>query len=150
MPDLIICDTSCLILFDKVNRLDLLKLCYQRVYVTPEIAAEYGKQLPDWIIIRKVENQLHQRILQQILGTGESSAIAICLELPEALVIIDDLKARKVAKSLKLQITGSLGILVKAKEKGLISKLAPVLKDVQQTDFRISDNILKKDLKCCG
>ena len=150
MPDLIICDTSCLILFDKIKKLDLLKLCYQDIYVTPEIAHEYGKQLPDWIIIRKVDSQSNQRVLQQILGAGESSAIAMCLELPGALVVIDDLKARRLARSLNLQITGSLGLLVKAKEKGYIDKLAPVLNDIQLTDFRISENIIKKILSVVG
>lgn len=123
MPDLIICDTSCLILFDKINQLDLLRLCYNSIYVTPEVVAEYGKQLPDWVLIKKVANQSHQRILEQILGVGESSAIALGFELPQALVVIDDLKARKVAKSLNLQITGSLGILVKAKQKGHLGQL---------------------------
>ena len=150
MPDLIICDTSCLILFDKINQLDLLRLCYSTIYVTPEVAEEYGKQLPDWINVKKVANQSHQRILEQILGIGESSAIALGFELPQSLVVIDDLKARKIAKSLNLQITGSLGILVKAKQNGHIDKLAPVLDDVQQTDFRISEKILIKILSLVG
>ncbi|AHM60047.1 hypothetical protein D770_08940 [Flammeovirgaceae bacterium 311] len=146
MPDLIISDTSCLILFDKINQLNLLRLCYNTIYVTPEVAEEYGKQLPDWILIKKVSNQSHQRVLEQILGVGESSAIALGVELPQSLIVIDDLKARKVAKSLNLQITGSLGILVKAKQKGHIDLLAPVLDDVQQTDFRISEKIVAKIL----
>ncbi|WP_224996918.1 DUF3368 domain-containing protein [Cesiribacter sp. SM1] len=150
MPDLIICDTSCLILFDKINQLDLLRLCYNTIFVTPEVALEYGKQLPDWIFIKEVANQSHQRILEQILGVGESSAIALGVELPRSTVVIDDLKARKVAKSLNLQITGSLGILVKAKQKGHIDQLAPVLDDVQQTDFRISEKILTKILSLVG
>lgn len=150
MPDLIICDTSCLILFDKINRLDLLKLCYNTIFVTPEIASEYGKQLPDWIVIKKVANQSHQLILEQILGAGESSAIALGFELPHSLIVVDDLKARKVAKSLNLQITGSLGILVKAKQKGYVDRLGPVLDDIQQTDFRISEKILHRILSLVG
>ena len=106
--------------------------------MTPEVASEYGKQLPDWMVIKKVVNQSYQRILEQILGSGESSSIALGFELPQSIVVIDDLKARKVAKSLNLQITGSLGILVKAKQKGYVERLAQVLDDVQQTDFRKS------------
>lgn len=146
MPDLIVCDTSCLILFDKINKLDLLRRCYNTIFVTPEVALEYGKQLPDWIISKKVTNQSHQLILEQILGAGESSAIALGFELPHSLIVIDDLKARKVAKSLNLQITGSLGVLVKAKQKRHIDRLAPVLYDIQQTDFRISEKILHRIL----
>lgn len=123
MPDLIVCDTSSLILFDKIKRLDLLRLCYKNIYVTPEIAGEFGKPLPGWIKVKGVLNQSLQQTLIQILGAGESSAIALSLETPHSLVVIDDLKARKIAKSLNLKITGSLGILIKAKEKGHINKL---------------------------
>ncbi|PIQ19910.1 MAG: DUF3368 domain-containing protein [Cytophagales bacterium CG18_big_fil_WC_8_21_14_2_50_42_9] len=120
MPELIICDTSCLILFDKIERLELLRNCYSSIYVTPEIAEEFGKGLPDWIKIKGASNKALQQTLTQILGKGESSAIALTFDLPHTLVALDDLKARKVGKSLDLKITGSLGILVKAKQQGHI------------------------------
>ena len=69
------------------------------------------------------------------------------LELQNSLVAIDDLKARKVAISLEIKITGSLGILIKAKEKGYIKQLKPILKKIEKTDFRISENIIKLILK---
>jgi len=150
MPELIICDTSCLILFDKINRLELLRNCYSSIYVTPEIVEEFGKPLPDWIKTKEATNHALQQTLTQILGKGESSAIALTFDLPRTLVALDDLKARKVAKSLDLTITGSLGILVKAKEQKHIEKLLPVLNLVQQTDFRISENIIRKILATVG
>ena len=150
MPELIICNTSCLILFDKINKLELLKRCYSNIYVTTEIAEEFGKALPNWIKIKEAENKALQQILTQILGKGESSAIELTFDLPGTLVALDDLKARKVAKSLNLKITGSLGILVKAKEQGYIEKLLPILNQVQQTDFRISENIIRKILATVG
>lgn len=150
MPELIICDTSCLILFDKINRLELLRHCYDQVYATPEIGAEFGKPLPNWIKIREAKNQALRQMLTQILGEGEASAIALTFDLPGALIALDDLKARKVAKSLNLKITGSLGILVKAKEQGHIEQLSPVLKQVQQTDFRIAENIIRKIVATVG
>lgn len=146
MPDLIICDTSCLILFDKIKQLPLLKSLYDRICVTPEIAHEFGNVLPNWIIIKTAENQELQQALIKILGVGESSAIALSFDLPGALVALDDLKARKVAISLKMKITGSLGILVKAKERGYVQKLSPILQQVQQMNFRVSDNIIRKIL----
>lgn len=150
MPDLIICDTSCLILFDKIGQLELLRQCYSHIYATPEIAVEFGKALPVWIKTKAAGNQALQQTLTQILGQGESSAIALSFDLPDTLVALDDLKARKVAKSLNLKITGSLGILVKAKAQGHIEKLSPVLTQVQQTDFRISENIIRKILATVG
>lgn len=150
MPKAIICDTSCLILFDKINFLTILNSCYESVYITAPIAKEYGKSLPDWIQIKQVRNIALQHTLTQIIGEGEASAIALTFNLPETLVVLDDLKARKVAKSLKIKITGSLGILVRAKERGYIDKLLPVLNKVQQTDFRISENIIRKILIVAG
>ena len=150
MPELIICDTSCLILFDKINRIDLLRHCYKNVYVTPEIVAEFGKPLQTWVKVKEVKNGTLKQTLNQILGAGESSAIAISFEILNSLVAIDDLKARKIAKSLNLKITGSLGILVKAKEAGHIEKLKPILQEIEQTDFRISANIINKILKMVG
>jgi len=150
MPELIICDTSCLILLDKLNKLDLLKLCYSNIYITTEIAEEFGKTLSDWIIIKKATNQALQQTLTQILGTGEASAIALTFDIPDNVVALDDLKARKIAKSLNLKITGSLGILVKAKQQGYIEKLSPILEQVQQTNFRIAENIIRKILATVG
>lgn len=69
------------------------------------------------------------------------------LELQNSLVAIDDLKARRIAISLEIKITGSLGILIKAKEKGYIKQLKPILKKIEKTDFRISENIIKLILK---
>jgi predicted nucleic acid-binding protein len=146
MPELIICDTSCLILFDKIGTLYLLKESYSSVFVSTEIMEEYGKPLPDWVKIKEVENKTLQQTLMQILDKGESSAIALAFEIPNTLVALDDLKARKIAKSLDLKITGSLGILVKATQLGHIESLRPILDQVQQTDFRISENIVRKIL----
>lgn len=146
MPELIICDTSCLILFDKLNKLDLLKKLYNKIYITPEIGREFGAVLPKWVKIKQPTNIPLKQTLTQLLGEGEASAIALGFELPESLLVLDDLKARKIAQSLKLKITGSLGILVKAKQQGYITELKQVLKQVQQTDFRISENIIKKIL----
>ncbi|KAA5542502.1 DUF3368 domain-containing protein [Adhaeribacter rhizoryzae] len=150
MPELIICDTSCLILLDKLNKLDLLKLCYSNIYITTEIAEGFGKTLPDWLIIKEASNQALQQTLTQILGRGEASAIALTFDIPDNVVVLDDLKARKIAKSLNLKITGSLGILVKAKQQGFIEKLSPILEQVQQTNFRIAENIIRKILATVG
>jgi predicted nucleic acid-binding protein len=150
MLELVICDTSCLILFDKIKQLELLRRCYSDIYVTPEIAEEFSQDLPDWITIRKATNQALQQTLNQILDKGEASAIALTYDLSNTLLVLDDLKARRVAKSLNLKITGSLGILVKAKEQGHIEKLSPILKQVQQTDFRISEKIFSKILAIVG
>ena len=66
------------------------------------------------------------------------------METENTLLIIDDLKARREAKRLGLPITGTLGVLYAAKQKGLIPLLKPYLETLQSADFRIAPNIVKE------
>lgn len=66
---------------------------------------EFGLQLPNWIEVRRLTNTSVQAALEQTLDLGETSAIAMAMEYPSTILIIDDLKARKVAKSLNLRLT---------------------------------------------
>ena len=77
---------------------------------------------------------------------GEASAIALAKEYSDVLLLLDDLKARKLAAKLDLKYTGTLGIITKAKNEGLIDMVKPVLDNIQDTDFRISNKILKEIL----
>ncbi|MHB8337855.1 MAG: hypothetical protein ACYC6P_14985 [Ignavibacteriaceae bacterium] len=53
MPKTIISDTSCFIVLEKINELDLLYKIYGQIITTNEVASEYGQPLPDWIIIKE-------------------------------------------------------------------------------------------------
>jgi predicted nucleic acid-binding protein len=150
MPDIIISDTSCLILLDKIGHLELLEKVYQKVRITPEILGEFGKSVPDWITVEKPTNTSIQQVLEQNLDTGEASAIALAYQFPESTLIIDDLKARKAAKDLNFKVTGTLGVIVKAKQMGVIKKIKPVIDKLIQTDFRISQNVIEEILKRAG
>lgn len=146
MRNTIISDTSCLIILSKIDAFDLLRLLYGTITTTPEIAEEFGETLPDWVIIRPVSDKLRQQILELQIDKGESSAIALGLELDDSTLILDDYKARKIAASLGIRITGTIGILVKAKLTGIIPSLKECLDKIKQTDFRISDELEKQAL----
>ncbi len=60
-----------------------------------------------------------QRLLELQIDKGESSSIALALETPHSILILDDFKARKVAMLLELQFTGTIGVIVKAKREAL-------------------------------
>lgn len=68
--EIIISDTSCLILLDKVGRLDLLENIDYSVYVSPEIKHEFGKNLPDWIKVKSAKNKFYQELLELDLDVG--------------------------------------------------------------------------------
>jgi predicted nucleic acid-binding protein len=113
----VITDTSCLIAFTKTGALGLLRQLYAKIIVTEDICTEFGEPLPEWIEIRTVVNKKYQQLLELYLDKGESSAIALAMEIENALLIIDDLKARKEAKRLGFPVTGTLGVLYAAKLK---------------------------------
>ncbi|HMR57685.1 MAG TPA: DUF3368 domain-containing protein, partial [Cyclobacteriaceae bacterium] len=81
---------------------------------------------------------------------GEASALALAVETRNVLLILDDRKARKVAETFKIATTGTLGILLKAKQSGYIQSMKDVLNSLNDTNFRISDKIVNEILKEAG
>jgi len=142
MPGIIVSDTSCLILLDKLGRIDLLKSLFNKVTITGIIADEFGKELPDFIEIRNPQEKNYQRILESFLDSGEASAFALAIENNDCLLIIDDLKARREAKQLKLNFTGTIGILILAIEKGYIENVSVLIDEIKGTNFRISEKYI--------
>lgn len=150
MPEYVIADTSVFIIFDKLDRFDVLKAVYPELYTTPEIIEEYQKTSPDWITIESPKDKKYQAFVETQVDSGEASAIAFAIEKENALLILDDLKARKLAKRLDLKYTGTLGVINKAKALGVISKIKPLLDGLQKTDFRISENVVRDLLQRNG
>jgi len=135
---LIISDTSCFIVLSNIGQLELLRLLYKKIVTTTEIAHEFGERLPDWVEVIPISDKSKQDLLEMQVDRGEASAIALALESENSFLIIDDHKARKLAHNLKLSYTGTIGIIIAAKQKGIISSIKPILKKIKETNFRIS------------
>ncbi len=148
--EIIISDTSCLILLFKIGELSLLNKLSEKVYITPIIKNEFDKKLPEWIHVKSPKNKLYQEILQMAIDPIEASAIALALELENSVLIIDDLKGRKIADKLKLKFSGTFGLLLKARQAGVINSVKPILKKIKKTDFRFSDDLFEFILKQAG
>src|ERR1700743_3206229 len=106
--NIIIADTSCFMLLDKINELNILQKLFQLVATTQDIADEFRKALPDWVQIKPVANKDYQHLLQLEVDNGEASAIALSIEEGNALLILDDNKARRLAAKLNPVYTGTL------------------------------------------
>jgi predicted nucleic acid-binding protein len=141
MHKTIISDTSCFIILKNIGELDLLHKVYGQIITTHEIASEYGEILPEWVEIVKVSDKYRQQLLEMQIDKGESSAIALALEIPDSLIILDDYKARKIAERLGISFTGTIGVIIKAKLSGIIPSIKPLLKKIKQTNFRITNDI---------
>ncbi|MDR3012865.1 MAG: DUF3368 domain-containing protein [Chitinispirillales bacterium] len=146
MPEtIVIADTSCLIALASAEVLDILPRLYSRIVITESIRDEYMGELPSWIEVSAVSDPKYQRVLERILDKGEASAIALAVSLKnveDVLLILDDLKARKEAKGLGFKVTGTLGILFRARQDGLIPALKPYTDKLQSTGFRISTIVI--------
>ncbi len=141
MPKAIISDTSCFIILTNIGELELLQKVYGQIVTTPEIVAEFGELLPEWVEIAEVKDKYRQTILELQIDKGESSAIVLALETPDSVVILDDYKARKIAERLGVTLTGTIGVIIKAKLNGIIPSVKPIIEKIKQTDFRLSAEI---------
>jgi predicted nucleic acid-binding protein len=138
---IIISDTSCLIALTNIKRLEILRQVCQTILITPEVAAEYGEALPDWIRVTPVRDAAKTHLIQETLDPGESSAIALALETKNPMLILDDAQARSYALDLGLTITGTLGILITARRQGIITDLAPIINDLKAHNFRLPPDL---------
>lgn len=157
MPDLVICNTSPLFYLHRLRHLDLLQKLYGRIVVPEAIVHELktgrdrGEDAPDvevlhWIEVRSVSVPDLIRLITD-LGAGEAQVLALAIEHPGSLVILDDRLAREVAKLRNIRMTGTAGVILKAKQEGHISTVAPLLDRLIQLDFRLSDAVRTSILK---
>jgi len=144
MPEIIISDTSCLILLSNIGELDLLQKLYNHIVTTIEIANEFAEPLPDWIAIKASTNRHYQQILELQIDKGEASAIALAIDYTDCMLIVDDYKARRMATNLGIKITGTIGVIIKAKLKGIIPSIKPFFEKIKNTDFRLSEEIIRQ------
>ncbi len=133
----------------KINALSILHELFATVLTTPEIENEYGRPLPDWVIIQPANQSLTEEFCQYV-DRGEASAIALASEISCDYIIVDDLAARKLAKELGLPIKGTVGVLLNAKQKGIIPLFRPYFDLIQQTNFRLSRQLAEQFIKDSG
>lgn len=71
------------------------------------------------------------------LGPGETQVLALALEAADAVVVLDDALARRVAQALRIRLKGTLGVLLEAKSAGLIPAVNPILDSLEESGFRL-------------
>jgi uncharacterized protein len=153
---LVVSDTSAISNLIQVELLDILHQLYGQIIIPKAVYEELSeidsqKLLLDnlsWIHIETVKNQDFVHQLENELDQGESESIALAIELKADFLIIDELKGRKIAENLGIQIVGLLGSLLKAKEKGYLQMIAPILEKLSiQAGFHINPQLKTHILK---
>ena len=147
---LTICNSSCLIVLDAIGRLDLLQQLLGTITIPAAVVVEFGSPLPEWISAEPVRNSATVKSLELQLGPGESEAIALAGELSADRIILDDKKARRIARQLNLPVTGTVALMIQAKQHGLIDSLSDALGQLTAVGFFLSDSLAAAALRQVG
>lgn len=156
MRESIVSDTTALIILGKLDRFDLLKNIFQKVYIPKSVFSELS-QKDDGVHKMIEENKLFCikeitdietfKLLDGVLDSGESEAIVLSKEL-QMILLIDEKKGRMIAKSMGLEIIGLLGLLLLNVKKEYISKegAREMLEKIESLNFRISTRLYEQFL----
>jgi predicted nucleic acid-binding protein len=156
---IIVCDSSPLVALSLCKGLCFLDLLFKDVIVPQNVYNEIdepGKPETENITAwakNKVQRAGNQQMLQALslsLDAGESEAIALYWEKSGDFLLIDEQKGRKIAARNGIKIIGALGILLLAKQKGLIKTIRSSIELLRRSPIRISDRLYQKALEMAG
>ncbi|MFQ5853014.1 MAG: DUF3368 domain-containing protein [Candidatus Binatia bacterium] len=158
---ILVIDASALITLARINRLDLLPKLAKKVYIPPAVYDEVvgkGKDRPGsrevmratWITRRRVRDQRAVARLRAQLGGGEAEAIVLARELSADFVILDDARARQIAEREGNKGLGLLGLLIRAKQRGIVEVLKPIIDEMMEAGFFIDDALYRSILRHSG
>jgi predicted nucleic acid-binding protein len=144
----LICDTSPIQYLYQLGLLQILPALGERIFVPPVVVEELaagrslGISLPDietlnWMTIRHPASEIALPLVAH-LGPGETGVLMLTLEMPEAVAVLDDRVARQIAETLGLHFTGTLGLLLDAKNAGLVTEIRPLLDRLNALQFRLA------------
>ena len=160
---LIICNTTPIINFAEIGRLDLLESLFGRIAIPPAVVVEREEKAS--IIPRAAAAEAGHPFIQEMassdrrlvrglsatLHPGEAECLALGLERPGALLVLDDLAARECAAANGLLFTGTLGCLAEAKARGMVPALAPLMTQLRhEARFWIADRLRERVLRDAG
>ncbi|WP_297514918.1 DUF3368 domain-containing protein [Thermococcus sp.] len=145
----------------KIGRLDLLRKFFGEVFIPKAVYRECvleGKgskdaeliEKADWIKVVEIKDETLKKSLMLELDEGESEAIVLSLEMNADLLLIDDYDGREVARALGLKVTGTIGVLLRAKFREKIPSLRVELEKLKETGFWLSEGLYKRILEEAG
>ncbi len=156
---IVIADSSALVALSICQVLSQIETLFGSLYVPDSVYKEVTiKGKPEADALKKfLETRVKSVKLEEYtirntanLGSGELEAIALYINLSADLLIIDDAKAKKVAYANGLEVMGSIGILLLAKEQGLIEEVKPLLNLLLMSNIHISSSVIEKALELAG
>jgi predicted nucleic acid-binding protein len=158
MPE-VFANTTPLQYLHRLGRLDWLREFYGRVVVPAAVVDELeagrrlGARVPElatceWIEIRRAPDPIPA--FPRFIHRGEAELIALAQASADSIVIIDDLPARTHALGLGLRVTGTLGVILRARREQRIEAVAPLLARLHAEGFHIAPATLADVLRLAG
>lgn len=150
---IVIADSSPLIALATCGALDLLTQLFSQIWVTPEVFSEVtqaGKPFATELerFLQDKQSPVKPSALPNLtnLDIGEISAIVLYQQLKADILLIDEKAGRQVATSLNITVVGSLGVLVMAKQRGLIGEIKPFVERLAGSPIFFSPTLLQQVL----
>jgi predicted nucleic acid-binding protein len=150
-PPVVVANTTPLIALAWLARLDLLPTLFGRVHIPQAVhdeihhnpAAIGVAELSEapWLVVVPVSNALAVALLSDQLDAGESEAIVLAHEMEAGLLLMDERRGRRRAVQSGLTVSGTLGILITAHQRGLIGPLRPLLDRLRELPFHMSETL---------
>jgi predicted nucleic acid-binding protein len=149
----------------KIEALELIFRLYSRVLIPPAVWREVVEEsdgrpgavemeravAAGWMVKQAAKNEILVIALRQTLDDGEAEAIALATELHPESLLLDDKLARQMARRLGASVTGTLGVLLRAKQVGLILELRPLVTRLQsEGGYYIDPGLIEKALLAAG
>jgi predicted nucleic acid-binding protein len=158
-----VADSSPLVILTKLDCLDFLNRVFPRLYISPEVHYEVviaGAGLPgasevskaEWIQVKAVQNPagLYAAQRKYGLGPGEMSTILLAKELGANPVLLDDYRARKLARAEGLEILGSVGLLETLYLRRYLTDLRSAFRQLLAHNVYIDQRLLDRRLRSLG
>jgi len=156
MPD-VVSNTGPIIALAHIGQLDLLRQLFGGVRIPSAVRAEIKDELSlaaladaSWIVIHDLQDSFAAQLLNEELDLGESETIILAGELNADLLLMDERAATRKARIIGLQSIGTLGVLLLAKQRGLISRIKPLLDALKEAGFYMSDVLYTEVLHSAG
>lgn len=159
----IVSDTGPIIGLAKIGKIILLKNIADEVIIPPMVYKElFGKTGPEsneidqalntFIMVKRdIDVEEATKIELAGLGEGEKQAIGLASRLDnDVILLLDDRAGRQVAARLNIFTTGLIGLLLVAKEKGLVESVGTLIKELRNNGYWLSDDIMKIAIKLAG
>ena len=149
----IVSNSSPLIALARIRRLDLVPTLLQSALIPPAVAREIAPSipvLPRWLEVRAPTRSASGLTSRGRLGDGEWEAIALAIDVGAGAILIDDRPARRLAEAAGLNVIGTLGLLLQAKQAGIIASIRPELDKLLETSFFLSQQLYDELLRLAG